>query len=180
VLNLLTGDIPADERVITVEETLELQPRAARVVRLAIENASGLTFTELIDTAARMRPDRLIFGEMRGPEVMRMLQIMSRGHDGSLMTLHAVSPEDALARLEAFCLMANLGLGLVEIRALIASTIGLITFQQRLPNRQRKVMQIVEVRGLEHDRYVLQPLVRYNPDTDTFEMTGAKPGWEEG
>lgn len=178
VINLLTGSIPANERVVTVEETLELQPRAQRVVRLAVENSSGMTFTELINIAARTRPDRLIFGEMRGPEVMRMLQIMSVGHDGAMSTLHATGPEDALARLESFCLMANLGLGLGEIRSLIAATIGLIVFLQRRPNGARKVMQITEVRGLEHDRYVLQPLFRYNPDTNAHEATGAKPGWE--
>jgi len=177
-LNVLTDDIPANERVVTVEETLELQPRAARAVRLATENSSGMTFTELINIAARARPDRLIFGEMRGPEVMRMLQIMSIGHDGAMSTLHATSPEDALARMESFCLMANLGLGLSEIRALIASTIGLIVFLQRRPDGARKVMQITEVRGLEHDRYILQPLFRYNPETDAHEATGVKPGWE--
>lgn len=177
-LNILTGEIPANERVVTVEETLELQPRAARVVRLATENSSGLTFTQLIDIAARARPDRLIFGEMRGPEVMRMLQIMSVGHDGAMSTLHATGPEDALARMESFCLMANLGLGLSEIRSLIASTIGLITFLQRRPDGARKVMQITEVCGLENDRYVLQPLFRYNPEINAHEATGVKPGWE--
>lgn len=178
-LNILTGDIPANERVVTVEETLELQPRAPRAVRLAIDNSSGMTFTELINIAARTRPDRLIFGEMRGPEVMRMLQIMSVGHDGAMATIHATGPEDALARMESFCLMANLGLGLSEIRTLIASTIGLIVFLQRRSNGARKIMQITEVLGLEHDRYVLQPLFRYNPETDKHEATGVKPGWEQ-
>jgi pilus assembly protein CpaF len=177
-LNLFTGDIPAEERVVTVEETLELQPRAVRVVRLATENTSGMTFTELINISARTRPDRLVFGEMRGPEVMRMLQIMSVGHDGALSTIHATGPEDALARMESFCLMANLGLGLSEIRALISSTIGLIVFLQRQPNGVRKVAAITEVRGQENDRYVLQPLFRYNPVTEAHEATGVKPGWE--
>ncbi len=179
-LNVLTADIPADERVVVVEETAELQPRAGRVVRLALESASGLSLVELINTAARMRPDRLIFGELHGAEVMRILEIISVGYDGTFMTMHADHPEDALARLEAMCLMANLGLGLAEIRRLIASTVNVIPVLQRLPNGSRKVTQITEVRGLEDDRYVLQPLMRYNPEADTFEMTGAKPSWEKG
>jgi pilus assembly protein CpaF len=177
-LNILTGDIPAEERVVTVEETLELQPRSARVVRLATENTSGLTFTQLIDVASHTRPDRLIFGEMRGPEVLRMIQVMSMGYDGSMSSIHATSSEDALARMESFCLMANLGLGLSEIRALIASTVGLVAFMQRRPDGARKVMQITEVRGLDNDRYMLQPLFRFNVESGQHESTGVKPGWE--
>jgi len=94
------------------------------------------------------------------------------------MTMHADSPEDALARLEAMCLMANLGLGISEIRRLIASTINVIPVLQRLPNG-RKVVQIAELCGLEDDRYLLQPLMRYNEAADQFEMTGAKPSWEK-
>ncbi len=177
-LNILTDDIPDDERVVVVEETAELFPRVQRVVRLAVENSTGLSYIDLINIGARLRPDRLIFGELRGAEVMRILDIISVGHDGAFMTMHADSPEDALARLEAMCLMANLGLGLTEIRRLIASTLHVIPVLQRLPTG-RKVVQISELRGLEDDRYVVQPLMRYNPETDRFEMTGARPGWEK-
>jgi len=177
-MNILTDDIPDDERVVVVEEAAELFPRVKRMVRLAVENSAGLSYIDVINTAARMRPDRLIFGELRGPEVMRILEIISLGHDGAFMTMHADSPEDALARLEAMCLMANLGLGISEIRRLIASTINVIPVLQRLPNG-RKVVQIAELCGLEDDRYLLQPLVRYNEAADQFEMTGAKPSWEK-
>lgn len=90
----------------------------------------------------------------------------------------ANSPEDALARLEAMCLMANLGLGLSEIRGLIAAAFQLITYQSRLPDGKRRLIQITELSGLEHDRYVLQPLMRFTPDTDKLHSTGVKPGWE--
>jgi pilus assembly protein CpaF len=178
-LNILTAEIPVDERAIVVEEAFELQPRCPRVVRLAADSSPDMKVTDLIGLAAHMRPDRLIFGELHGAEVMRILEIISVGYDGTFMTMHADHPEDALARLEAMCLMANLGLGLAEIRRLIASTVNVIPVLQRLPNGSRKVAQITEVRGLEDDRYVLQPLMRYNPEADTFEMTGAKPSWEK-
>jgi len=178
-LNILTDDIPDDERVVVVEEIAELFPRVQRVVRLAVENSSGLSYIDLINIGARLRPDRLIFGELRGAEVMRLLEMTSVGHEGNLMTMHADSPEDALARLEAMCLMANLGLGLAEIRRLIASTVNVISVLHRLPSGNRKVVQIAELRGLEDDHYVLQPLMRYNPETDKFEMMGVKPSWEK-
>lgn len=177
LLNILIDQIPPEERVITVEDAVELQARHPRLVRLAVEQTPGLTYADVINTAARMRPERLIFGELRGAEVMRILDIISVGHDGSLMTMHAQSVEDALARLEAMCLMANLGLGLSEIRYRIAATLNVIITQMRLPAGYRRVMQITELCGLEDDRYILQPLVRYHDDTGVFEMTGAVPGW---
>ncbi len=177
LLNILIDQIPAEERVITVEDAVELQARHPRLVRLAAEQTTGLTYSDVINAAAKMRPERLIFGELRGAEVMRILDIISVGHDGSMMTMHAESTEDALARLEAMCLMANLGLGLNEIRYRIASTLNVIVSQLRLPTGQRRVMQITEMQGLENDRYLLQPLMRYHEDTGTFEMTEARPNW---
>jgi Flp pilus assembly CpaF family ATPase len=104
--------------------------------------------------------------------------VMSHGHTG-LATMHANSVEDALAELEALCLMANMGLGLAEIRRVIASAIRLIAYQEFVPStHRRRVTAIVELRGVENDRYVLQPLFRYNSDTDKLEATGAKPSWE--
>ena len=126
-----------------------------------------------------MRPDRILFGELHGAEALRILELISVGYDGSFMTMHAVSPEDALARLEAMCLTANLGLGLTEIRRLIASTLNVILVVHRRPTGARKVMQIAELLGLEDDRYVLQPLYRCNEETDTFALTGVKPSWEK-
>jgi len=103
---------------------------------------------------------------------------MGNGHS-AISTTHATSAEDALARLETLCLMANLGLGLDDIRQIITSALRLILYQERLPSGRRKVIQLVELKGLEDGRYILQPLMRYNIETETFEMTGAKPGWEK-
>ena len=108
---------------------------------------------------------------------MSVLNVFNMGHDGSFTILHASSPEDSLARLESMCLMANLGLGINEIRNLIASALQLITYQQLLPDGKRKLTQIVELCGLENGRYVLRPLFRYNPETNTIDSTGAKPNW---
>jgi pilus assembly protein CpaF len=179
LLNILIDHIPADERVITVEEAVELQPHHPRLVRMAAEQTPGLTYAEVIHAAARMLPERLIFGELRGAEVMSILEIIGRGHDGSLMSMHATSAEDALSRLEAMCLMANLGLGLGEIRYGIATALNVIITQMRLPLGQRRIKQITEIQGLENDRYLLQPLMRYHEDTGTFEMTGAAPSWSK-
>ena len=177
VLNMLADDIPAEERVIVVEQAVELQVRHPRTIRLAAENMPGLTYEDVIIAAARMRPDRLVFGELRGGEVMHILELLRTGHDGSMASIHASNAEDALMRMEGMYLMSNLGLGLSEIRYRIASAFNLISMQRRLADGKRRITEIVEVRGIENDRYVLQPLMRYNPETDQFEMTGAKPGW---
>jgi pilus assembly protein CpaF len=178
-LNMLTSEIPADERVVVVEEFLEYQPQAKRVVRLVADQMASATFTEVINLAMRTRPDRLVFGELHGAETLRILQVLSMGYDGSFLNMHAISPEDALARMEAYCLTANAGLGLSEIRSLIASTVPVIAFLQRLPSGVRRVKQVVEVCGLEDDRYLLQPLYRYNPETDAFDSMDVKPSWEK-
>ena len=122
----------------------------------------------------RPRPSRQ---ELPGREPVAVLDIFRRGHVG-MATMHANSPEDALARLEGLCLMANLGLGLGEIRALITAAIRLITYQEYLSSKNRRMIEIVELAGLAHDRYILVPLFRYNPETDRLESTGTKPSWE--
>lgn len=175
--NVLTDEFPDEERVVVVESVYELQPRVGRFVRLAADSSPDHSMADLVNLAARMRPDRLIIGELHGPEAMSVLNVFNMGHDGSLTILHASSPEDALARLETMCLMANLGLGISEIRTLIASALQLITYQKLLPDGKRKLTNIVELCGLENGRYVLQPLFRYNPDTNTIEPTGGKPSW---
>ena len=177
VANLLAEDIPPQERVLVVEEVHELQIRHPRAVFLEAAGPDKPTMTDLLSAAARMRPDWMVIGELYGPEAMHAFEIASRGHP-AITTTYANSPADALARLEALCLMANLGLGLGEIRALVASAIQLITFQQRLPDGRRKVMQIVELRGLDNERYVLQPLFRYDPAQDKLEPAGARPAWD--
>ena len=175
--NVLTDEFAEDERVIVVESVYELQPRVERFVRLAADSSPDHSMADLVNLAAKMRPDRLVIGELHGPEAFDTLNVFNMGHDGSLTILHASSPEDALARLENMCLMANLGLGLNEIRTLIASALNLITYQQLLPTGKRKLTHIVELCGIENGRYVLQPLFRYNPETDSIESTGAQPGW---
>ncbi len=171
--------IPAEERLVVVESVHEMEIRHPRAVFLEAAGPAELTMTDLLSAASKMRPDYIATGELYGPEAMRALELMSRGHS-AMTTTHANSPEDALTRLETMCLMANLGLGLGEIRALIASALQLIVSHQRLPDGRRRVMQIVELRGLEDGRYVLQPLFRYNPAEDKLEPTGARPGWEPG
>lgn len=174
--NRIAELIPRDKRVIVIEAVQEMQVRHPRCLCLEAGGPANVSFADLLDTAARMRPDWLVIGEIWGPEAMRALQIMGRGHIG-LMNTHADSTEDALGRLEAMCLMANLGLGLGEIRRTITSGLRLILYHEKLPEG-RRVTQITELRGLENDRYVLQPLFRYNHEKKLLEATGAKPSWE--
>ncbi len=169
--------IPPEERVVAVEQTHEFQFVHPRAVFL--EAGESVRMNDLLTAGSKLRPDWLAVGEMNGPEALRAMQILGNGHSG-LATIHANSVENALTRLEAMCLMANLGLGLDDIREMIASALRVVLYQECLvPNGRRKVTQISELRGLENGRYALQPLMRYNPETDAFEMTGAKPGWEK-
>jgi pilus assembly protein CpaF len=176
VANLLAGRIAPEERLVIVEPVHELHVEHPRAIFLEAGGPAHVPQEELISTGSKMRPDWLIVGELYTSAALRALEVLSRGHTG-MATMHASSPEDALARLESLCLMANLGLGLLEIRALIASAIRLITYQERLPTGKRRMMQLVEVAGLENDRYVLHPLFRYDPETDRLEATGHGMGW---
>ncbi|MBN1922069.1 MAG: CpaF family protein [Anaerolineae bacterium] len=179
IANMLAEMIPANQRLIVVEETHELRFDRPHRVWLEGGGPAALPLTTLLDTAARMRPDWLIVGELHGAEAMRALQVMSTGYN-AITTIHATSPEDALSRLETYCLMANLGLGLAEIRRLIASAVQLITYQERLPNGRRKIMRLLEVAGLESDlRYNLKPLFRFDADRGTLERTGELPLWDQ-
>ena len=178
VANRLAELIPPDKRVIVVEHIYEMQVRHPRCLHLEAGGPANVSFGELVVKASCMRPDWLIVGELYGPDAMHALQVMSHGHTG-LATVHATSVEDTLAQLEAMCLMANLGLGLGEIRRLIASATRLITYQEFILSLQRRrVTHIVELCGVENDRYVLRPLFRYNAAADKLEPTGAKPTWE--
>ncbi len=174
IANLMAGSIPATQRIILVEATYEMRVQHPRCLALEAGNPAGIVMTELLDAAARMSPDWLIIGELTGPEALHALEVVSRGVNG-MMTIHADSAEDALVRLETMCLMANMGLGLGQIRQLIASAVRLVTYQEMVVERGRRrrvLTQIVELRGVENDRYILQPLFRYNPDTQTTEATG--------
>jgi pilus assembly protein CpaF len=169
--------IAPDKRVVVVEAIHEMQVHHPRCLYLEAGGSANVPFADLIEVASCMRPDWLVLGEIWGAEAMRAIRVMSRGHTG-LMNTHADNTEDALDRLEAMCLMANLGLSLSDIRRTIASALRLIIYQERLPSGHRKITQIVELRGLENDRYVLQPLFRYNREADRLERTGAKASWE--
>ncbi len=173
-LNVLSGFIPNDERIITIENAAELQLRQEHVITLEtrppnIEGKGEVTMRDLVINALRMRPDRIIVGEVRGGEALDMLQAMNTGHDGSLTTLHANSPRDALSRIETMVLMAGVEIPVKAIRQQIASAIDLIIHMERLKDGSRKVVQITEVKGMEGDTIVLQ-------DIFVFEQLGIENG----
>ncbi len=166
-LNILSGYIPNDERIVTIENAAELQLRQEHVVTLEmrppnIEGKGEVTIRDLVINSLRMRPDRIIVGEVRGGEALDMLQAMNTGHDGSMTTLHANSPRDALARLETMVLMAGADLPHRAIREQIASAIDLIIHQDRMRDGVRRITSIGEVLGLEGDTIVMQDIFRFH------------------
>ncbi|ACL26068.1 MULTISPECIES: CpaF family protein [Chloroflexus] len=170
LLNVLSSFIPEDERIITVENAAELQLRQEHVVTLEsrppnVEGKGEVTIRDLVINCLRMRPERIIVGECRGGETLDMLQAMNTGHDGSMTTIHANSPRDAVSRIETMCLMAGMDLPARAIREQIASAIHVFVQQSRLKDGSRKVTQITEVAGMEGDVVVLQ-------DIFVFEQTG--------
>ena len=175
--NRIAELIPPEKRLVIVEDFHELQIRHPRTVYLEAVTVPNVSVSDLIRTGSIMHPDWLIIGELIGAEAMTAMEIMSRGHTG-MTTLHANSPEDALARLEGMCLMANLGLGLEEIRVLIAAAVQLITFQRHMPDGSRKMLEIIELRGVENGRFVLERLFRFDPGKERLVSTGVKPSWE--
>ncbi|MEA2255848.1 MAG: pilus assembly protein CpaF [Solirubrobacteraceae bacterium] len=149
-LNALSSFVPAGERIVTVEDTLELRLQQPHVVRLearppSVEGRGEVTIRRLVRNALRMRPDRIVVGEVRGGEALDMLAAMTTGHDGSLSTVHAGSPEEALRRLETFALMAGVGLPHAAIREQVADAIDLVVHQARLPDGSRRVVAVAEV-----------------------------------
>jgi pilus assembly protein CpaF len=166
LLNVLSGHIPEDERIVTIEDAAELQLHQEHIVRMETKSANldgkGLvTVRDLVRNALRMRPDRIVVGECRGAEALDMLQAMNTGHDGSLTTLHANSPRDALARLETLIMMAGMDLPLKVIREQIASAVDLIVQQTRLRDGSRKITAITEVAGMEGDTIVLTDVFKF-------------------
>ena len=160
-LNVLSGFVPDDERVITIEDTAELQLQQPHVVSLEsrpanVEGAGEVSIRDLVRNALRMRPNRIIVGECRGAEALDMLQAMNTGHEGSLTTVHANSPRDALRRLETMVLMSGHDLPVRVIREQLASAIDVIVQLQRLPDGRRVVSELTEVQGLEGDAVLLQ------------------------
>jgi pilus assembly protein CpaF len=149
-LNALSGAIPGEERIVTIEDAAELRLRQRHVVRLEarppnLEGRGEVTIRQLVRNALRMRPDRIVVGEVRGPEALDMLQALNTGHDGSLTTVHANSPEDALRRIETLALMAGVGLPHAAIREQAASALDLIVHQARLADGARAVESVTEV-----------------------------------
>jgi pilus assembly protein CpaF len=175
MLNLIAGRLPESERIIGVEEIHSLMIDHPRAVYLESQ-AAGVPMQALIETASRMRPDWLMINELRGPESLTALQILNSGHSG-MVSLHAENTADALNRLETMCLSANLGLGLQDIQRMISSAFQLILYMEYLPFGKRRVTEVVEMQGLENNRYLLQPLMAYDQETDSFEPTKINPTW---
>ncbi|HET7656776.1 MAG TPA: CpaF family protein [Bacillales bacterium] len=166
-LNVLSSFIPNDERIVTIEDAAELQLGQDHVVSLEsrppnIEGKGSITIRDLVRNSLRMRPDRIVIGEVRGGEALDMLQAMNTGHDGSLTTGHANSPRDMVARLETMVLLAGIDLPVKAIREQISGAIDLIIQQARLKDGTRKIVKITEVQGLEGDVIVLQDIFSFH------------------
>jgi pilus assembly protein CpaF len=166
LLNCLTAFIDKDERIITCEDSAELQLQQPHVVRLEtrppnLEGEGEVTMRDLVKNCLRMRPDRIIVGEVRGPEAFDLLQAMNTGHDGSMGTLHSNSPRECISRLESMILMGGFNLPARSIREMIVSSVDVIVQAQRLRDGSRKIIQVTEVIGMEGDVVTLQDLFLY-------------------
>ncbi len=188
LLNTLSSFISNHDRIITIEDAAELQLQQEHVVRLEtrppnIEGKGAITATDLVRNALRMRPERIIIGECRGPETLDMLQAMNTGHEGSLTTIHANTPRDGIARIETMVMMAGFEMPLKAMRQQIASGVDLIVQANRLQGGPRKVTHITEIVGMEQDTIVMQDVYRYVQDgidenaraVGHFEATGIRP-----
>ena len=188
LLNLISGFIPASERVVTIEDAAELQLRQPHVVRLEtrppnIEGKGEVTQRALVRNALRMRPDRIILGEVRGAEALDMLQAMNTGHEGSLATIHSNTPRDALSRLENMVSMAGVNLTARAIRQQIVSAVTVVVQASRLTDGTRKVVSLQEITGMEGEIISMQEIFRFEQsgvDTDgkvqgRFSATGVRP-----
>jgi pilus assembly protein CpaF len=192
LLNALSAAIPESERIVTIEDAAELRLAQRHVLRLEcrpknIEGEGEVVIRDLLRNSLRMRPDRIVVGEVRGGETLDMLQAMNTGHDGSLSTVHANSPRDALARVETMVLMAGYDLPLRAIRQQVASALDLIIQLERVHDGSRKVMAITEVQRMESDVITLQELYRFHVDSVASDRavvgqltsTGLRPAFLE-
>ena len=166
LLNILSSFISANERIVTIEDAAELQLHQEHVVRMEtrppnVEGKGAVRQRELLVNALRMRPDRIVVGEVRGGEALDMLQAMNTGHDGSLTTVHANTPRDALARIETMISMANVNLPERAMRAQIAAAVHVVVQQARLSDGTRKVMSIAEITGMEGDIITMQEIFKF-------------------
>lgn len=192
ILNILSGFIPNDERIITIEDSAELQLRQEHVVRLEtrppnVEGRGEVTMRELVKNTLRMRPDRIVLGEVRGGECLDMLQAMNTGHDGSLTTIHANTPRDALTRVETLVAMAGLNLATKALRHYVSSAIDVILQQTRLSDGSRKTTSLSEIVGMEGETITLQEIFQFQQtglDEERkvhgiFRATGVRPKFVE-
>jgi pilus assembly protein CpaF len=166
-LNVLSSFLPDDERILTIEDSAELRLMQPHVVRLEyrppnIEGRGEVTIRDLVRNALRMRPDRIVVGEVRGGEALDMMQAMNTGHDGSISTVHSNSPRDALARIETMMLMAGMDLGIRAIREQVASALNLIVHQARMKDGVRRITHVTEVVGMEGEIISLQDLFLFD------------------
>jgi pilus assembly protein CpaF len=187
LLNVLSAFIPEDDRIVTIEDSAELQLHQEHVVPLEtaapdLDGSGEVSIRDLVKNSLRMRPERIVVGEVRGGEALDMLQAMNTGHDGSLTTVHANTPRDSIARLETLVLMAELDLPLNVVRAQIASAVDVIVQQSRLKDGSRKVINVTEVQGMEGDVVVLSDIFAYKETgmdngrvVGQMEPTGIRP-----
>jgi pilus assembly protein CpaF len=187
-LNVLSGFIPAEDRIVTIEDAAELQLHQEHVCRLEtrpkdINGEGEVTIQRLVINSLRMRPERIVVGECRGGEALDMLQAMNTGHDGSMTTLHANSPRDALSRLETLVLMSGVDLPVRAIRQQVAGAVNIICQLSRLRDGSRKVTSIVEITGMEGDTITMQEIFSFNAQGASqdgkiigeFKPTGIRP-----
>lgn len=191
LLNVLSGFIPADERIVTIENAAELQLRQEHVITLEsraanIEGRGEITIRDLVINALRMRPDRIIVGEIRDEAALDMLQAMNTGHDGSMTTLHSNSPRDTLSRLETMTMMAGMDIPMRAIREQVSSAIDLVVHQERMRDGTRKVTNITEVTGMEGDIITMTDVFMYeqlgyenNKVIGRMRPTGLRPKFME-
>lgn len=191
LLSVLSAYIPEDERIVTIEDAAELQLRQEHVITLEskppnVEGTGAVTIRDLVRNALRMRPDRIVVGEVRSGETLDMLQAMNTGHDGSLTTAHANSPRDLMSRLETMVLMSGFDMPIKAIREQIASALDVVVQQSRLRDGSRKIISISEVVGMEGDTITLQDIFVYRPTgfgpdgtAGSFISTGIRPGFVE-
>ncbi len=188
-LNVLSSFIPNDERIVTVEDSAELQLQKDHVVRLEtrppnIEGEGEVTMRELVKNSLRMRPDRIIVGECRGGEALDMLQAMNTGHDGSLTTVHANNPREAISRLETLVMMAGMDLPQQAIREQISSAVDLVVQQSRFRDGSRKIDSITEIQGMEEDKVLRSEIFEFEQEgmadgeiLGDLKPTGVRPSF---
>ena len=184
LLNVLSGFVPSTERIVTIEDAAELQLLQEHIIRLEarlanIEGQGKVAIRDLVSNSLRMRPDRIIVGEVRGSEALDMLQAMNTGHDGSMSTVHANSPRDALSRIETMVLMAGFDLPTRAIREQAAAALDLIIHVERTRDGARHVTHVTEVVGMEGEIVTLQDIFRYNYGTKALAPTGVRPMFSE-